>query len=72
MLKPDLTHIQVVAENWPEYSDGYIGKLKVASNSHGLLWAQSPISGHTDARLHQESRVRQERGWQRIPHCLGQ
>jgi hypothetical protein len=47
-LKPGPTYLQVVAENWPEYSDDYVEKLKSAWESPGLLWAHSlhtqPIS----------------------------
>src|SRR6185369_9831283 len=47
-LHPGPSYIQVVAENWPEYSQEYIAKLRAAWNSHGLLWAHSlhtePIS----------------------------
>jgi hypothetical protein len=40
-LKPAPIYIQVIAQNWPEYSEEYIGKLKSAWDSHGLLWAHS-------------------------------
>ena len=40
-LKPGTAYLQVVAENWPEYSDEYIAKLKRAWSSHGTLWTHS-------------------------------
>ena len=40
-LKPGPVYIQVIAENWPSYSDKYVAKLKQAWQSHGLLWAHS-------------------------------
>ena len=47
-LKPGPSYLQIVAENWPEYSDEYIAKLRLAWNSQGRLWAHSlhtePIS----------------------------
>jgi len=40
-LKPGATYIQIVAENWPDYSDVYTEKIKAAWKSHGTLWAHS-------------------------------
>jgi hypothetical protein len=40
-LKPGTVYLQIVAENWPDYSDEYIAKLKRAWSSHGILWAHS-------------------------------
>ena len=40
-LKPGPSYIQVVAENWPAYSDEYIAKLRLAWISQGILWAHS-------------------------------
>jgi hypothetical protein len=40
-LKPGATYIQIVAENWPGYSDAYTDRIKVAWKSHGNLWAHS-------------------------------
>ena len=40
-LKPGLTYIQIVAENWPDYSDVYTEKIRVAWKSHGILWSYS-------------------------------
>lgn len=45
-LKPGSAYLQIVAENWPEYSDEYIAKLKRAWSSYGVLWAHS---FHSDA-----------------------
>ncbi len=42
------TYLQVVAENWPEYSKEYVTKIRDAWSSEGNLWAHSlhsePIS----------------------------
>ncbi|HEV8482578.1 MAG TPA: hypothetical protein VGV87_03380 [Blastocatellia bacterium] len=47
-LKPGSAYLQIVAENWPDYTDEYIAKLKRAWSSYGVLWAHSlhshPIS----------------------------
>jgi hypothetical protein len=40
-LKPGPTYIQVVAENWPDYSEAYTEKIRRAWKSHGILWAHS-------------------------------
>ena len=40
-LKPGPAYIQVIAENWPSYSDEYVVKLKRAWARHGLLWEHS-------------------------------
>ena len=40
-LKPGAAYIQIVAENWPDYSDAYTDKIKLAWKSHGILWAHS-------------------------------
>jgi len=40
-LKPGASYIQIVAENWPDYSDAYTEKIKAAWKSHGILWAHS-------------------------------
>jgi hypothetical protein len=40
-LKPGTNYLQIVAENWPEYSEEYIAKLKRAWSSDGILWVHS-------------------------------
>lgn len=40
-LKPGPAYLQVVAENWPDYSDDYIPKIRSAWSSQGMLWAHS-------------------------------
>jgi hypothetical protein len=40
-LKPGPTYIQIVAENWPDYSDAYTDKLRSAWRSQGILWSHS-------------------------------
>ena len=40
-LKPGAAYIQIVAENWPAYSDAYTEKIKAMWKSHGILWAHS-------------------------------
>jgi hypothetical protein len=40
-LKPGPTYIQVVAENWPDYSDAYTEKIRSAWKSQGILWSHS-------------------------------
>ena len=54
-LKSGPTYIQIVAENWPDYSDSYTEKLKSAWRSRGILWAHSlhpePIAFVVPARV---------------------
>lgn len=40
-LKPGPTYLQVVAENWPDYSHDYISKISQAWISQGILWEHS-------------------------------
>ena len=40
-LKPGPAYIQIVAENWPDYSDRYTEKVREAWKSQGVLWAHS-------------------------------
>ena len=40
-LKPGPTYIQIVAENWPDYSDAYTEKIRSAWKSQGILWSHS-------------------------------
>ena len=40
-LKPGPAYIQVVAENWPDYSDSYTEKIRSAWRSKGVLWSHS-------------------------------
>jgi hypothetical protein len=40
-LQPGPTYIELVAENWPGYSDEYVAKLTRAWSRHGRLWAHS-------------------------------
>jgi hypothetical protein len=40
-LKPGPAYLQVVAENWPDYSKDYIAKIRQAWSSHGFLWERS-------------------------------
>ncbi len=40
-LKPVSAFLQIVAENWPDYSDEYIAKLKGAWSSNEVLWEHS-------------------------------
>jgi len=40
-LKPGPAYLQVVAENWPDYSKDYIAKIRQAWSSHGSLWEHS-------------------------------
>jgi len=40
-LKSGPTYIQIVAENWPDYSDTYTEKIRSAWRSKGILWAHS-------------------------------
>jgi len=54
-LTPGPIYVQVIAENWPHYSDNYVAKLKQAWQPQGLLWAHSlhsqPISSILPSRL---------------------
>lgn len=40
-LKSGQTYIQIVAENWPDYSDSYTEKIRSAWRSQGILWSHS-------------------------------
>lgn len=40
-LKSGPTYIQIVAENWPDYSDAYTEKIRSAWRSQGILWSHS-------------------------------
>ena len=40
-LKPGPTYIQIVAENWPAYSDAYTEKIRSAWRSQGIVWSHS-------------------------------
>ena len=40
-LKPGSAYIQIVAENWPAYSDAYTERVREAWKSQGILWAHS-------------------------------
>jgi hypothetical protein len=40
-LKRGPTYIQIVAENWPGYSDAYTEKIRSAWKSKGILWSHS-------------------------------
>jgi len=40
-LKPGTQYVQIVAENWPEYSDKYTARIRDAWKSHGILWEHS-------------------------------
>jgi hypothetical protein len=40
-LKPGSTYIELIAENWPHYSDSYTRRLRQAWKKHGILWAHS-------------------------------
>lgn len=40
-LKPGSAYLQIVAENWPGYSDTYVAKLRHAWSSYGQLWVHS-------------------------------
>ncbi len=40
-LKPGPAYLQVIAENWPDYSKDYIAKVRQAWSSHGFLWEHS-------------------------------
>jgi len=44
-LKPGHIYVQVVAENWPDYSDDYVRKIRRSWNKVGNLWAHSLHSG---------------------------
>jgi hypothetical protein len=47
-FEPGTHYLQLVAENWPNYSDKYTEKIREAWKAHGVLWAHSlhskPIS----------------------------
>jgi hypothetical protein len=40
-LKPGQSYIELVAENWPQYSDDYVSKITRAWKAHGVVWAHS-------------------------------
>ena len=40
-LKPGSAYAQVIAENWPEYSEEYTLKIKRAWSATGNLWTHS-------------------------------
>ena len=40
-LKSGQAYIQIVAENWPDYSDSYTEKIRSAWRSQGILWSHS-------------------------------
>ena len=56
-LKPGPTYIQIVAENWPDYSDTYTEKIRLAWRSQGILWSHSlhpePIAFVVPSRVEQ-------------------
>ena len=47
-FEPGTHYLQLVAENWPNYSDKYIERVRATWKAHGVLWAHSlhskPIS----------------------------
>ena len=58
-LKPGSAYVQLVAENWPDYSDDYTAKIRRSWAPAGNLWAHSlhsePIAFVMPAHLKQVS-----------------
>jgi hypothetical protein len=40
-FEPGTTYVQMIAENWPDYSEDYVKRISGAWKSHGTLWAHS-------------------------------